>query len=349
MESKQINPRWGEPKITPLQDPIDEFNAREGLDLSYYQAMVEHLDAAHPHRGKADWERIKGSLPPYELGQDPTSLQKLRIQRFNWPPNQEELGDIPVTVINSPFSVPLDLPHIEYQNYLLAEAIGSPVLFIENPGYGDSDKLTDEQKEDLRSGDFHKVSDSMLGIIAALGAKKINTVGYSMGSELAAAIAAGAASHQLEVESVFIMESPRMEKQHPLALARNFAADANNLKFAWQHPVDPVLRETAELKLGLPKGLFTYGMALFRGGIKNDLEAALQTQPTMRLTIANAGASTISSSKANSSVYDELKQKYPRHSINRIVMPGESHAFKDNGPRFADLVGFILKKISYQA
>lgn len=346
MKSKQINENWHEKKITALENPISEFNARSGLDFSEYQAVVQHINEKHPDQGKEDWERIKASLPSYELAQDPTSLQSLRIQRFNWPTNQEELQEVPVTIINSPFSVPLDLPHIEYQNYLLAEAIGSPVLFIENPGYGESEKLTDAQKENLRSGDFHKVSDSMLGIIASLGTKKINTVGYSMGSELAAAIAAGAASYQLEVENVFIMESPRIEKQNPLKLAKNFAGDADNLKFAWQHPIDPVLRETSELKIGLPKGLFTYGMALFKGGIQSDIEAALQAQPKMRLTIANAGASTISSSKANADVYDELKQKYPKHSINRIVMPGESHAFKDNGPRFADLAGFVLKKIT---
>jgi hypothetical protein len=346
MKSEQINPNWDDKKITPLEDPLGEFNVRGGLNFDDYQNLVAHMNEAHPEQGKQDWDIIKSKLPSYEMMEDPSSLQKLRVQRFNWPTSSEDLGDTPVTIINSPFGIPIDLPQTEYRNFILAEAIRLPVLIIENPGYGDSEKLTEDQKKDLRSGSFHKVADSMLGIIESLGVNKINLVGYSMGSELAAAIAADAKIHQLNIENILIMESPRIEEQNPAKLAKNFANDIDNLKFTWQHPIDPVLREIAgtKLKVGLPKGLFTYGIALFQGGIKNDLETALKDQPNMKLTIANAGSSTISSSKANSIIFEYLKQEYPEHNISRIVIPGESHAFADNVARFASLVDIVFNK-----
>ena len=337
-------PSWKEKNITPLQHPIGEFNARGGMDLAEYLAYQEHLDSAHPNLGKEEWEELQKTLPTFELMEDPVTKQHLRVQRFNWPKDNVGIEDQEVTIYNVPFSVPIDLDHLVYQHYLLAEAVGTPFIVVENPGYGDSDKLTSAQKSALKKGDFGPVAESMLGIIGSTGAKKINCVGYSMGSDITASIAAHAAEHDIEVENLFVMESPRVEEQNPVKLGMNFSSDTKNIKFTWQNPVAPVLREVAKLEIGLPKGLLTYGRALYKGWLQVDLETGLASQPNMKLIVAYAGSSKISSSKANTDLLRDLHTKFPTpRSIRRIIVPGESHAYGDSGSRYAQLAKLVLR------
>ncbi len=217
-------------------------------------------------------------------------------------------------------------------------------MVIENPGYGESDKLTTKQKSALKEdGDFKPVADTMLGIVQSLGIKRLNCVGYSMGAETAAAMAARAAYFGITVESLFIMESPRVTEQNPVKLGVNFGSDAKNLKFAWNHPIDPVMREVAKLEFGLPKGLLSYGRALYKGGLQVDLESALTTQPNMKLISASAGSSKISPSGANAQMHKQLKARFPDRSIRQIIVPGESHAYGDTGSRYAHLAKLALR------
>jgi pimeloyl-ACP methyl ester carboxylesterase len=336
-------PSWNEKNITVLQNPIGEFNARGGMDLAEYLALQEHLITTHPTLGKEQWEELQTTLPPIELMQDPVTKQHMRVHRFNWPKSDENIDQQTVTVFNLPFSVSIDLKHMVYQHHLLADAIGTPLMVIENPGFGDSDDLTTEQKTALPNGDFGPVAEAMLGIIGRTGAKKINCVGYSMGSDTTAAIAAHAHEHGIKIVDLFVMESPREEEQNLAKLGINFARDAKNLKFTWQHPIDPVLSEVAKLEVGLPKGIFTYGRALYKGGLVSDLERALSTQPNMKLTVARAGSSKINPRKANTNMNKELKAKFPDRKIRQIVVPGESHAYGDSGRRYAHLAQLVLR------
>jgi pimeloyl-ACP methyl ester carboxylesterase len=346
MKKFEASEQWGKDskKVSVLSDPIGEFNARNGWPLEEYLAYQDHLQTEHPNLGEEEWKMIQKELPEYEIIEDSRTGQKIRVQKFNWPEDGEIKDDQTVTIFNMPFSVPIDLDHVVYQHYLLAQALGSPLMIIENPGYGKSDKLSASQKAALREGSFSPVAKSMLSVIKTTGAKSINCVGYSMGSEITASIASQASEHGIVVNNLFVLESPRVEEQNPVKLAANFAAEANNVKFAWKHPVDPVLREISELKLGLPKGLFTYGLALFKGGLKSDIETALSTQPDMKVIVASGGSSKVSPSEANARIVKELQTKFPDRSIRRIIMPGESHAFGDTGKRFAHIVGKIVLK-----
>lgn len=341
--NSETAPSWGEKNITPLQHPIGEFNARGGLDLVEYLALQEHLTNAHPNLGEEKWEELQKTLPPFELMEDPFTKQRLRVQRFNWPDDDADIEEQTATVYNLPFSVPIDLKHLVYQHHLLAEALGTPLIVIENPGYGESDKLTSAQKVALKNGDFGQVAESMLGIIKVTGAKKINCVGYSMGSDVTASIAAHAAEHGIEVENLFVMESPRAEEQKPIKLGVNFASDAKNLKFTWHNPIDPVLSEVAKLEVGLPKGLFSYGRALYKGGLQEDTETAMSSQSNMKVIVARAGSSKINSKEANANMVKQLKSKFPGRSIRQIIVPGESHAYGDSGYRYAHLAKLVLR------
>lgn len=163
-----------------------------------------------------------------------------------------------------------------------------------------------------------------------------------MGAETASAIAAEAQKYGIRVRNLFVMEGPRVEPQNPLKLAKNFSSDSNNLKFAWKHPADPVMREIAKLDLVTPKGATTYGLAMTKGGVDNDLMAALQSQPDMKLIIGSAGQSKVSPPKASAAVYQKLHNLYPDRT-RRIIMPGESRAYGDTGKRYANLAKIALR------
>ncbi len=343
MNSSGTSPEWNAKHITALEHPISEFNARGGLDLDEYQKVEQHLITEHPHLGADEWIKIQKELPAFELREDPNTGQKIRIQKFNWP-EDGQVAEQAVTFMNMPFSVPADPNHIQYEHYLVAKELESPFVVFENPAYGGSDKLTQAQKDALKDdGDFGPIAEYMLGIAGSLGVKKVNFIGYSMGAETAAAMAAHASKHGIEVENLFVMEAPRITTHKPVKLARDFMSDASNLKFTWKHPIDPVLREVGKLKPSLPKGTLSYGKAMTKGGLDADLRTALDSQPNMRLTIASAGASKISPSEANNTVFTGLGSAYPDRSIRRIIIPGEGHAYGDSGQRFAQLGKLILR------
>lgn len=367
------NEAWGTHGITVLEDPIGEFNARNGFVLDEYLAAADAADVSYKKsvaEGDDPWEAIQAGLPSFEFFEDPQTGQKLRVRRFNWPADGD-VSERTVGAIFSQFSVTISLDHIEYQNSLTAKAMGptdppkelwsylpeevggSPLLVIENPGYGKSDKLTDTQKAELRLfGGFHSVAESMLGVMSSLGVKKVNLSGYSMGADIAAAVAARAKTKEkdygIEVENLFVMESPRTTVQPPLTLVKNFMGEGKNLKFAWKKTGDPVLKKVAKVGLNSPlKGATTYGRALYRGGLNQDLLAALSNQPNIRLTIGSSGASKISASETNphasAALYQWLKMHFPEpHRVRQIVMPGESHAFGDNAQRNVALNRFVL-------
>jgi len=343
MEKFKAPDEWGTKKqISALENPISEFNARGGMDLASYKALEEHLETEHPYLGSNQWAEIQKQLPSFELMEDPESGQRLRIQRFNWP-DDGDISEKTVTFSNMPFSVPADPDHIQYEHYLIARELGTPFVVFENPAYGDSDKLTQEQKKALKNyGSFSPIANSMLGIAGSLGTKKANFIGYSMGSETAAAMAANASEHDIEVENLFVMEGPGVQTHEPIKLARDFMSDANNLKFTWANPIDPVLRETSSLKPSLPRGTLSYGLAMIKGTQKDSLSQAIESQPDMHLTIASSGESKISPPEANNSLFSRLRANYPERFIRRIIIPGEGHAYGDSGQRYASLTRLVL-------
>ncbi len=133
MEQFNASNEWGTKKqISALENPISEFNARGGMDLDKYRALEEHLATEHPDLGKEQWAKIQKLLPKFELMEDSETGQKIRIQRFNWPENGDVSEQI-VTFSNMPFSVSLDPKHIQYQHYLVAKELNTPLLVFENP------------------------------------------------------------------------------------------------------------------------------------------------------------------------------------------------------------------------
>lgn len=328
-----------------LEHPVSEFNARGGLDLADYQASKNHMTDAHPTMGADQWEVEKQKIPEAEYYTG-SNGQSLRYQRYNWPEN--DVRDQTVTVLNMPFSVAIGQDHVDYQNLLVAEVLGTPVIVLENPGNGKkggpkSDDFTPQQKRALWRGNFGPIATTMLEGIQQLGIKKLNCIGYSMGAEISAAIAANAAEFSISVGQLFVMEAPRVEKQNPVRLGVNFASGLNSLKFAWDNPIDPVLKEVASLKGAQQHGSLAYGMAMTKGGLQSDLERALYTQPRLELILGNAGASTISPSKANAQLANNLRTSYPLRKIGVNLVPGETHLFRDSGHQYAMMAKLAMQ------
>lgn len=348
--------QWHE-KATALHDPIAEFNARGGQDFNDtpengsgeirlgYKTHVEYQKTHFPDLGDKQWKEIKTQLPKIETIEDPETGQRLRAQLFNWPTDEKELKDKNIAVLNQQYSVSLDIDHVQYQNYELAKALDSPMVVFENPGFGESDKLTDVQIETLKEGNgFVEVAKPMLGILKSLGVNEVDNIGYSMGADIAAAMAANAKDYGISVNSLFVFESPGVEKQNLAILGKNFFAGGKDLSFAWHNPYDPVLSKT-KLELAwpyLPYGLVKYGRALSKGTLLRDVKRAAETQPDMKLTIGSAGSSTISPKAGNFSVYSDLKELYPDR-VRRIIIPGESHQVRDSALRFANITKLVLK------
>jgi pimeloyl-ACP methyl ester carboxylesterase len=343
MSNFDAHEQWDQKHTIPaLQNPVSEFNARRGMELEDYQRLQEDL-AAQPNLGQEEWAEIKKELPPFELFEDPKTGQNLRIQRFNWP-EDGEIGDQKVTLMTRGFYASIDPPHIQYQHYQVAKEVGDPLIVFENPDYGESDDLTQTQKLELRSrGNFGPIAEPMLGIAESMGVKTADVVGYSMGSAIAEELAAHAKDYGIDVNYLFSMENPKDAKQNRLKLGHNLTNDRHSLKFKWDHSPDPVVHRVAKIKYAVPKGVFSYSEALAMGGRQEVLERALNSQPNMRLIMGHAGSSRVQPGKAENQVYEDLVSAYPDRSIRHIVAPGESHAYNNDGERFAHLTKMILK------
>lgn len=240
----------------------------------------------------------------------------------------------------------MNIDHVQYQNFVLAEALESSVIVFENPGFGESDDLTDVQKEALKSGQgFGEIAKPMLKILKSLGVETIDGIGYSMAGDTMAAIAANASDYDIAVRRLFIFDSPGVEEQKLLTLGKNFFSGGGDLKFAWRNPYDPVLSKT-KLKLSypyVPYGLTKYGPALAKGTLFKDLKKTGETQPDMIFNIGSAGNSKISPKAGNFSVYSRLKELFPGR-VYRAILPGESHQVRDSAQRFAYIAKLIMKK-----
>ncbi len=343
MPSSDAHQRWNQKHTIPeLENPISEFNARRGMELGDYQRLLDDL-SAQSNLGQEQWTEIEKELPPFELFEDSKTGQKLRVQRFNWP-EDGEVGYQTVTLMTRGFYISIDPPHIQYQHYQVAKDLGSPLIVFENPDYGESDDLTDIQKEALKShGDFGPIAEPMLAIAKAMGVKTADVVGYSMGSAIAEELAAHAEDYGIDVSHLFSMENPKDTAQNLLRLGIKLTNDRHSLKFKWDHSPDPVIHHIAKFQYAIPKGVVSYSQALAMGGRQEVLERALNSQPNMQLIMGHAGSSRVEIGKAEKQVYENLVSAYPDRSIRRIVMPGESHAYNNDGERFAHLTRMILK------
>ncbi len=338
----EIYDHWHEnSNIVQLRHPMAEFNAREGMDLDRYLEYSNKIGKGSNADGIIRWADILNEVPAIENYASAHHGQRLRLQRFNWPADGD-LSTQTVSIVNTPFSVSLDWNQVLYAHYVLAKSINQPMIAFENPGYGGSDSLSIAQRTALWRGEFKPVTDTMSDIIQSMGVKSVNAIGYSMGADLAASFAANANKYHINVERLFVMESPRVVPQSVGKLALNFWRETPNLKFAWTHPADPVLRSIVKLDFGLPKGLTTYGPALYKGGFEQDVCQALETQPDMALIIGASGASKVSPKHATTLLYRRISSSYPQHSSRLIIMPGETHSYGDSVQRYSHLVKMAL-------
>ena len=334
---------WGSSRfVVPLHNPISEFNARDGVDLNEYLAYSEQLGYGKTKTGTDDWLSLKQALPEIETAIAPETDQSFRIQRYNWP-SDNKISESVVTVLNTPLGDHPDRPHVQYTAYRLASAINDSLILIVTPGFGYSGDLTTKQKSDLKNNSYDSVATSMLSLLGSLGIKSINCIGYSLGAEIASAIAANA-NDQIKVNNLVLVEAPRVSRSTKLERLSRFLLEYPNLKFAWNHPADSILRTVSNLKSSAPnRNLTAYLSSLFLDGTERTLFQALDRQAGLSLTLCSGQNSKISPLVANTRIASQLRLKFRDHKVRQIILPGETHAFAASVQRYAFIASLILK------
>lgn len=306
---------------------------------------------------------------------DPESGQSFSALFVNWPKDGESsqpFDQDAATKIKPGQKVLVALPQYnittehEPLNYLIermALETGEPMVVINNPSTAESSDLTEEQTKALKdAGDFGALSRPMLRTLKEQGITTIDLFGYSMGARVAASLAAEAAGLGIAVENLVLLEAPGTYDVGVAELADNFIRkEGKNLGLYQKHPNDarqieaaglnkPVRKQLWNMARGFIKaasrrGMYTgYPQAMTKPTLPLDALQAMTEQPDLKLTLINAGASTISPSAANEAVGKFLVQKgVDGNRIRRALFSGEAHSIGEGAKRIGHLVKTILQ------
>lgn len=247
---------------------------------------------------------------------------------------------------------------------LIAESTGRRVISTNLPGidfYGDSShqqtqKLTSEQKTDLREGSFNKVGRAVMSAVhSATLAFDINPQYIILGTSMSSAIAASALSviqeKELDIRGVTFNEPINILRRPILALGKQFIA--TNRTAAGYVAMNPdSVRNASEPVLTIAKRAlrttnFLYAMALANGTFSSDI------QPLSQLTgipvfMSRGANSTISPEYEFGLLHDFLKTTadvqtttYGDHEQNP-----HDHAYVLTVQSFIDAAANILNRIT---
>ncbi|WP_313535438.1 alpha/beta fold hydrolase [Arsenicicoccus bolidensis] len=180
----------------------------------------------------------------------------------------------------------------------LADHTGQQITFVDAPGWGHGGMLTRMQRADLRHGVFDSVAGPMVSAAIertpALATGPATVVGYSMGASLAAA---AAASSDIQVDTMILIEPVGIRRWNPLSLLGAVRHEdqftdtylARNPTGSWE-PWDRRGEAPPPHKWS---DLATLGWAISRGRIGDDLERAATRGAPRKLHIIRADSSRL--------------------------------------------------------
>lgn len=249
-------------------------------------------------------------------------------------------------------------------NYRLVELAHQmpeyPLLAIDYPQFGNSDKLTDEQRDD-----FSLVLDAQLRVMKKLGVKDANFMGMSQGGFTALEAAVMANKYGITVHTVIDAEGPGVKKMSKGRLMVNTVREFAALPLYHSHPEDPrmikaagMLNPIREQLTGMVKG---FARVLFKedpwlrqvGPMAEESIEANATQLLSeqgdsidQLVFINGSESTVSPERDVNRIAQNLEAldggKY-KNKIRRILYPGMGHLAQVNARVFASNVRLILE------
>jgi pimeloyl-ACP methyl ester carboxylesterase len=243
------------------------------------------------------------------------------------------------------------------------------LLAIDHPQFGDSDKMTREQR---REG-FMKVVESELRVMKKLGVKEVNLMGQSMGAYTVLSMALAAEKYGIKVKNLILEEIPGVDEMSALGLGKRTLGENSKLDVYHALPEDPRMIKAAgmlkspparlkDLVTGLVKlptkfdPFLRYGRALAKGDTKEkavELAWSRQIDNIDQIVFMNGSESTVSSEKGIKDIVDGLREimkvksavkgEEKKEKIRRIIFPGFGHLATVNARVHAANVKLILE------
>ena len=282
---------------------------------------------------------------------DPATGQALNTLQVNWQKFKDG-DDKRVMVFLSPYNNEIENGATNYRIEELARQTGLPILAIDHPNMGGSDKLTPTQKSSLRDQKSYKaIAAAELRAMKAMGIKEIDLAGQSMGAWAAAEIAKQAAANGIVVRNVNITEAVGVKKFPLKGLMDSFRGENKYLGLYQSRQYDPKMREAgsrhkskltqkvndAKFVASSLKNDFLaiYSNAMKQDGLTKTLKDALAANPQMRLINNNGTLGGVSPAEANNEMMRELAAAGYADRIKHHTYPGEPHPVMESARRFA--------------
>jgi pimeloyl-ACP methyl ester carboxylesterase len=237
------------------------------------------------------------------------------------------------------YSIDTEHEGTKYELEQIALQSGQRLVAFENPSTGLSDKLTTEQKDALKEGDWSVVAKGMLGAMKAQGLTEVDLEGSSMGARTAMAVAAHAAEFGIKVKNLVLIEPPGLTERSWGGLVRRFLVnegmvnapqyvktvhDERGLE-SLDSPIDALKNFVKLLKTDVRGNAVAYPKGLGQETALEDLIQALETQPDMKMTMLSGGASEIAPRDDVNETYQVLDENYPGRA-GLVLLPGDTHA-----------------------
>jgi len=328
-----------------ITDPFAKFNLNTtGLNPEFVPKPETDLPTKIENADRATIEREATTI--FEMT-DPATGQKYDGLFFN----QDKRDRQRVLVMLPPFANDLHQQPANYRMAAVASELGVPMLALNHPGVGESEKLTKELRTSLKNTQegYGDIARSILRALKEQGITEIDLAGVSMGAFEAVELARVAAEDDIDIEvrSLVAVELPGVSDMSLGELGSNFAKEGSYLDLYQSAPYDPDLRKagkqdqsglrrTAGLIKWLPEVVKSrrYANAMAKDIMADHLSDALRANPDLNVSLVNGTLSTISPHERNVEIVNQLKAEgHP--NVRLTTYPGEPHAVDENPHRLA--------------
>ncbi|HSX15125.1 MAG TPA: alpha/beta hydrolase [Candidatus Saccharimonadales bacterium] len=315
------------PKARVADHPISSFNLNtKGQNPDFPDFDDENAPELLPST------ELQAELEDLRLPINPESGQHLGYLELN----RDAADPRPVV---SFFEYSVDADHAGSKHLLEQLALQSQrhIYAFENPSTGGSDKLTAEQHEALKKGDFEPIARSILENMQAVGLKAVDLNGHSLGARIAGSVAAHASEYGIVVKNLVLMEPAGLDDASIGKLIYRLGVKEgwNMIKYQ-KHVQDPRGKETFDTPIDVVKNyagmirrdtkgnIWAYPKGLGKPTLATDLILALKTQEGMKTHLITGGASQIARRKTVNETYTALSTVYgPR--VHMVRLPGDTH------------------------
>lgn len=317
--------------------PISSFNLNaHGENPTIDQFVTKDGVVAPPDRESSPELKAELALPGEMV--DPETGQRFRILELN-----TAMSDRPPLIHTLAYSISLDHAGTLNEIEQIALQHQGPIIVIENPSTGQSDKLSKEQKQQLESKDQDNFAATAVPILRALKEKGVNQVdldGMSMGARTAASLFAHAAEHDISVGTVVLLDPPGLTDRTLREMFDRFVMQegANQPEYKKlsiedftiskgpDSLADPV-KHFGKLALKDARANFwSYVKAMTRGTAPADIMDGLESQPDAKVVLITGGASGIADRDSTNETYTLISDNFPGR-IRHKRLPGDTHSF----------------------